>query len=51
VNKLPELFGFSRAHWYNERKRGKIAFRRAGGRTIVLHADLMAYLNSLPVAE
>lgn len=43
--------GFSRSFLYAERARGKLVFRKAAGRTVILKEDADAYLKGLPVAE
>jgi hypothetical protein len=42
--------GLARTRLYNEAAAGRLTFRRAGKRTLILRAELDALLASLPVA-
>lgn len=47
-DKLPKIIGFGRSKIYEELKGGRIKGKKVGRRTIILHADLVAYLENLP---
>lgn len=51
VPEAAEMIGVSRSRMYQLMAEGVIAARRLGGRTLVLHDDLVRYLGSLPVYE
>ena len=42
--------GFARSRLYELATEGKLTFRRAGRRTVILADDIRALLNSLPAA-
>ncbi len=44
LQQLIELTGFSRQHFYNECNRGKLRLSKAGGRTVVMAADLDSWM-------
>jgi hypothetical protein len=51
---LPEAVqfsGLSRTSIYEALKRGDVTARKAGRRTLILFADLEAYLSSLPAYQ
>lgn len=51
VDDAVKISGMSRSALYVALKRGEIAAKKAGGRTIILVADLKSYLVSLPAYQ
>ncbi|UQD98209.1 helix-turn-helix domain-containing protein [Bradyrhizobium japonicum] len=45
---ITKLVGLGRTFVYQEIKEGRLAVRKAGRRTLVLDADLKAWLSALP---
>lgn len=43
--------GMTKSSLYRARERGEISLRKLGGRTVILKADIEAWIGSLPVAE
>ena len=50
IPKAAKAANLGRSTLYQEIADGRLIARKARGRTIVLHKDLMAYLSSLPRA-
>lgn len=48
VKEASETTGLSRSLLYVEIKRGRLRIRKLGSRTIILHEDLLVWLDSLP---
>jgi hypothetical protein len=51
---VEELLSFhpgGRTALFGEIKAGKLMARKLGARTIILHSDYLAYLDSLPVID
>lgn len=48
VKDAVKVSSFSRAALYNEIKAGRLIARKSGAKTVILAADLRAWLDSLP---
>lgn len=51
AHSIPEaakIAGLGRSFLYEEIRAGRLIARKAGGRTLVLHSDLVEYLRRLP---
>ncbi|MBY5619971.1 helix-turn-helix transcriptional regulator [Rhizobium leguminosarum] len=46
LKQIMEITGFSRTHLYNEHSRGKLVFKKAGGRTVVMVEDFERWIGS-----
>jgi excisionase family DNA binding protein len=49
VHGVCEMSGFGRTFIFEKIKTGELPARKAGRRTIILHDDLVAWLNALPL--
>ena len=50
VQQAVEISGLSRATMYNLFSQGLLKPRKYGSKTLILYADLVAFLHSLPLA-
>lgn len=48
IVEVAQVTGLSRSKIYEEMDAGRLMSRKAGKRRIILHADLVSYLTSLP---
>ncbi len=48
VGDAAEVAGVGRSFFYNEIRAGRLIARKAKGRTLILHPDLVDYLSRLP---
>ncbi|TPI51714.1 MULTISPECIES: helix-turn-helix domain-containing protein [unclassified Mesorhizobium] len=50
-NTAAKLSGLSRAWLYRDARLGKLRVLKAGARSLILYADLLTYMQSLPAAQ
>lgn len=50
VDEFVAATGIGRSKLYEERKAGKLRFRKCGKISLITHDDGLAYVNSLPAA-
>jgi hypothetical protein len=48
IAELTEMSGVGRSYLYEEIKAGRLVVTKAGRRSLVLHNDALAWLDSLP---
>ena len=48
IDETAQLVGFGRTKIYEEISAGRLVAHKSGGRTIILHPNLLAWLASLP---
>jgi len=46
-----KIAGIGRSFVYQEIRAGRLVARKAGGRTLILHSDLLDYLRRLPTQQ
>ena len=51
IQETTEIVGVGRSFVYQEIRAGRLVARKAGGRTIILHDDLLDYLRRLPTHQ
>ena len=50
IQDLMDATGLSRSFIYAERERGKLIFRKAAGRTVILAEDVKRYISNFEIA-
>lgn len=51
VDEAAEIAGVGRSFLYEEIRVGRLVARKAQGRTLILHHELVDYLSNLPTRE
>jgi excisionase family DNA binding protein len=51
VEQAAQLVGVGRTLIYDEIREGRLRIRKVGRRTLILHSDLQAWLDQLPIRE
>ena len=51
IDESAEIVGLGRSFLYEEIRAGRLIARKAQGRTLILHQDLVDYLSDLPTRK